>query len=159
MRKKLKAIGSETRHRYHATVGRMGIKDNIFKRFPQRTMLLKNVASADTGEILTDHLWVTVGETLKKLKLKEGDEITFDARVGTYKKGRRYKKTDYKLNYMTKIEVKYLDRELNIGEITSDTEPSFEELDKVREMKQKEREEMEEMEEYEYIQNYYQTIK
>ena len=84
--------------------------------------------NVDTGEVVTDHLWFTVGKTLKNLKLKEGDEITFYARVGTYRKGYIDKTTDYKLNYMTKIEVKSLDRELNAGEITSDTEPSFEEL-------------------------------
>lgn len=128
MRTKLKAIGKETRNRYHATVGRMGIKSNEFKGFPERTILLKNVVNVDTGEVVTDHLWFTVGKTLKNLKLKEGDEITFNARVGTYRKGYIDKTTDYKLNYMTKIEVKSIDRELNAGEITSDTEPSFEEL-------------------------------
>lgn len=103
MRTKLKAIGKETRNRYHATVGRMGIKSNEFKGFPERTILLKNVVNVDTGEVVTDHLWFTVDKT-----------------------------TDYKLNYMTKIEVKSLDRELKAGEITSDTEPSFEELWKAR---------------------------
>lgn len=49
---------------------------------------------------------------------------------------------------MTKIEVKRLDRELNAEEITSDTEPSFEELWKAQERKRQEREE------YEYTQNY-----
>ena len=48
--------------------------------------------------------------------------------LGTYRKGYIDKTTDYKLNYMTKIEVKSLERELKAGEITSDTEPSFEEL-------------------------------
>ena len=67
-------------------------------------------------------------KTLKELDLKEGDEITFNARVGSYKKGYIYKTTDYKLNYMSKIEVKPVDRELNEGEITSKTEPSFQEL-------------------------------
>lgn len=148
MRVALKAIGKETRNRYHATVGRMGIKSNEFKGFPERTILLKNVVNINTGDVITDHLWFTVGKTLKNLKLKEGDEIRFNARVGTYRKGYKYKKTDYKLNYMTKIEVKRLDRELNAEEITSDTEPSFEELWKAQERKRQEREE------YEYTQNY-----
>ena len=128
MRTKIKEIGSETRERYRATVGRMGIKSNEFKGFPERTILLKDVVNVTTNEIVTDHLWFTVGKTLKELDLKEGDEITFNARVGSYKKGYIYKTTDYKLNYMSKIEVKPVDRELNEGEITSKTEPSFEEL-------------------------------
>ena len=43
MRTALKAIGKETRNRYHATVGRMGIKSNEFKGFPERTILLKDI--------------------------------------------------------------------------------------------------------------------
>ena len=128
MRSKMKEIGSKTRERYRATVGRMGIKSNEFKGFPERTILLKDVVNVATNEIVTDHLWFTVGKTLKELDLKEGDEITFNARVGSYKKGYIYKTTDYKLNYMSKIEVKPVDRELNEGEITSKTEPSFQEL-------------------------------
>ena len=43
MRNKLKNIGFDTRERYSAKVGRMGIKSNDFKGFPERTILLKNV--------------------------------------------------------------------------------------------------------------------
>jgi hypothetical protein len=66
MRTKMKEIGSETRERYRATVGRMGIKSNAFKGFPERTILLKDVVNVATNEIVTDHLWFTVGKTLKK---------------------------------------------------------------------------------------------
>lgn len=132
MRKELQNIGTKTRNRYRAAVGRMGIKSNVFKGFPERTILLKNIVNVDTEEVVTNHLWFTVGKTLKKLKLKEGDEITFNARVGIYEKGYIEKTTDYKLNRMTKIEVKAINRELEEGEITSDTEPSFEELYKAQ---------------------------
>ena len=128
MRTGLKEIGKETRLRYHATVGRFGIKSNPFKGFPERTIMLKNVVNVNTGEVVTDHLWFTVGRTLNALNLKVGDEITFNARVGTYKKGYKSKTLDYKLNNMSKIEVKRIDRELEEGEITSGTEPTFEEL-------------------------------
>lgn len=128
MREKLKEIGKNTRERYQATVGRMGIKHNAFKGFPERTILLKDLINLENNELVTDHLWFTVGITLKKLNLKEGDTITFNARVGSYKKGYIRKTVDYKLNNMSKIEVIREDRELLKYEITSSTEPTFEEL-------------------------------
>jgi len=129
MRSKLKNIGSETRKRYRATVGRMGIKSNNFKNFPERTIVLNNVIDTETNEEITDHLWFTVGKQLKKLKLKAGDVISFNARVGTYKKGYRHDIKDYKLNRMTKIVVEQsVERELAKGELTSASEPTFEEL-------------------------------
>lgn len=129
MRTKLKNIGNETRKRYRATVGRMGIKRNSFKGFPERTILFNNLIEITTSEEVTDHLWFTVGKQLKKLNLKAGDEISFNARVGIYKKGYKHKEKDYKLNRMTKIVVdKRIERELAEGELTSASEPSFEEL-------------------------------
>lgn len=78
--------------------------------------------------LVTDHIWFTVGKTLKELNLKEGDEIEFNARISSYRKGYWKDKTDYKLNRMTKIIVVRQNRELRENEITSATEPSFEEL-------------------------------
>ena len=129
MRIKLKNIGSETRKRYRATVGRMGIKSNSFKGFPERTIVLNNVIDMETNEEVTDHLWFTAGKQIKELNLKAGDIISFNARVGIYKKGYKHKEKDYKLNRMTKIVVdKRIERELAEGELTSASEPSFEEL-------------------------------
>lgn len=126
MRNKVKEIGNKTRERYRATVGRMGIKSNEHKGFPERTILLKDLylLADDNEELVTDHLWKTVGQQLKNLDLKEGDVITFYARVSTYKKGYRNKTIDYTLNYMTKIEVIREDRPLQEGEKTSSTEPT-----------------------------------
>lgn len=87
MRDELKNLGSETRYRYRATVGRMGIKSNKYKRFPERTILLKNLIEETSKKLVTDHIWFTVHKTLRELNLKEGDEIAFDARISTYKKG------------------------------------------------------------------------
>ena len=130
MRTKVKEIGNKTRERYRATVGRMGIKSNEHKGFPERTILLKDLylLTDDNEELVTDHLWKTVHKQLKNLDLKEGDVITFYARVSTYKKGYRNKTIDYTLNYMTKIEVIREDRPLQEGEKTSSTEPTWKEL-------------------------------
>lgn len=133
MRNKLKDIGSSSRERYKATVGRMGIKSNDFKGFPERTILLKNVVHVDTNEEITDHIWFTVGKTLKELNIKEDDIIIFNARVGKYKKGYYHNEIDYKLNRMTKIEVQRSNRELYEGEITTSTPTSFNELWKAQE--------------------------
>lgn len=135
MRKKLKEIGSDSRERYNAKIGRCGIKYNNFKNAPERTLLLNNVTLAENAEIVTDHLWVTVGKTLAGLDLKAGDIITFNARVGVYKKGSHFRKRDYKLNRMTKIEVQRINREVIDDEITSSKPATFEEWEQIREMK------------------------
>ena len=128
MRKNLKAIGTSTRRRYKATVGRMGIKDNTFKNWPERTMLLKDLIDVETNQLITDHLWFIVHKQLRELAIKEGDIITFDARVAKYYKGYYHDKLDYKLNYMSKIELQRENRELKEGEITSATRPTYPEL-------------------------------
>ena len=149
MRNKVKEIGNKTRERYRATVGRMGIKSNEHKGFPERTILLKDLylLTDDNEELVTDHLWKTVHKQLKNLDLKEGDVITFNARVSTYKKGYRNKTIDYTLNYMTKIEVIREDRPLQEGEKTSSTEPTWKELWEAQRAA-RERRFKEEMEEY-----------
>ena len=146
MRKKLKAIGTETRERYRATIGRCGIKYNNFKKAPERTLVLNNVAHTNTGKVVTDHLWITVGKTLSELDLKAGDVITFNARVGIYRKGSHFRKRDYKLNRMTKIEVQRIGRELVEDEITSGNPATFQEWHDIQEMKDLEKEYSEEYE-------------
>ena len=136
MRIKLKETGSNTRERYIANVERMGIKSNSFKGYPERTILLKNVVNTNTKEEVTDHLWFTVGKRLKELNLKSGDVISFNARVSLYRKGYRKESRDYKLNNMSKIVVEHRqNRELEEGEITSSTNPTFEELEEARSRK------------------------
>ncbi len=64
----------------------------VFARFgtksggtgPEPTVLLRNVADAETGELAADHLWMNCGVGFSKPGLEEGDEIAFDARARTY---------------------------------------------------------------------------
>ena len=135
MRQKLKEIGTETRERYKGTVGRCGIKYNGFKGWPERTLLVNGVIDDCTGEIITDHIWFTVGKTLAELDLKAGDEITFNARVGTYRKGKHFNKKDYKLNRLTQIEVKRADRAVSEDEITTGKPATFQEWQDIQDMK------------------------
>ena len=153
MRTELQKIGKETRNRYKGTVERMGIKSNRFKKFPERTMLLKNVVDVSTGKEVTDHLWFTVGKTLSNLNLRAEDEISFNARVGSYRKGHRRKYKDFKLNNMSKVVVESrTEKELTENEITSSTPPSFQELWEAQERKRQELEEERYREELEEIQ-------
>jgi hypothetical protein len=106
MRKELKNLSGQ-RMRFCATVERLGHKNGY--KGPVPTILLKDVRRVDTGEVVTDHLWFTVGKTLSVLS--PGDEVEFDARVASYEKGYKgYREDvycpvskDYKLERPTKL--------------------------------------------------------
>ena len=112
MRKKLKNLGSQERHRFIGTVQKFGMKSSIWES--SSTICLVNVKLCGENEILTDHIWLTVGKQLADMELQEGDIISFDARVDSYRKG--YKgfidgifmdqtTKDYKLSRPTKIKL------------------------------------------------------
>ncbi|TPR12139.1 hypothetical protein [Apilactobacillus timberlakei] len=109
-RLKLKDLGNNERHTFEGTFERTGFKCTFGGGFMERTiyaptLLLTNVVLADSGEELTSHLWFNYGKQFLKLGiLKQGEKIKFNARVGIYKKGKKYaRKTDYKLERPTKI--------------------------------------------------------
>ena len=98
------------RGEFRATVAQFGTK-SAFRGPDLSTMLLKDVKD-ETGQIVTDHLWMTVGKQLSRLNVQVGEEIVFVARVTRYEKG--YKgfredvfaalpSTDYRLSYPTKV--------------------------------------------------------
>ncbi len=92
---------------------RFGTKRN-FKGYPEKTVLLKDVRTSG-GEQVTDHLWFNYTKGFEALKLIEGVQVSFDARVQLYKKGYRGRDiekecenppaTDYKLSRPTKIKI------------------------------------------------------
>lgn len=109
MRKRLKALGSQERHRFQATVGRSGTK-NGYKGRTVETLLLINVTC--DGKEITDHLWMTRGKWANGLR--QGMRIAFDARVSVYRTGywgRRHEpdlppaRVDYKVERPTKLQV------------------------------------------------------
>jgi hypothetical protein len=108
MRKELKKLHGQ-RLRFRGVVEKFGTKA-AFKGPPLPTILLKDVVLMTTGQIVTDHIWFTVGKTLDSLCLMPGDIVEFDARVEEYWKGyvnhRHFideRTLDYKLTRPTKF--------------------------------------------------------
>lgn len=108
MRKEL-AKEAGQRKRFRAVFSRFGKKVN-FKGYSEDTVLLQHVVDIETGKIVTDHIWFSYTKGFEKIKLAEGMQLEFDARVKEYRKGyinTRYKinnsKSDYKLSNPTRI--------------------------------------------------------
>ena len=100
------------RFRVTATFGRWSRKSGY--RGSVRTLLLRDVRCAKTGQALTDHLWFKSGLTWQRLGLAKGDRVAFDARVTQYLKGylgaraertgEAWSEIDYRLERPTKAE-------------------------------------------------------
>jgi hypothetical protein len=113
IRDKLKGRLGE-RFRVTATFERWGAKTG-FRGRRRRTLLLRDVRLAATGELLTDHLWFTSGLTWERLCLAPGDKVAFDARVTSYekgyvgaraeRKGLAWSEIDYRLTRPTRAEL------------------------------------------------------
>lgn len=86
MRKKLKQLGSQKRHTFIGRFERVGYKKSY--RYYQPTLLLTQVALSETGELITDHLWLNYTKGFLALgELLTGDLLQFDGRVASYVKG------------------------------------------------------------------------
>jgi hypothetical protein len=109
-----KALGKEegNRNKYYATFSRLGKKVN-YNGYSEDTILLTKIIDAKTEQVMADHLWFSYTKGFEKIKLTEGVQIEFEARVKEYKKGyvnTRYKinnsATDFKLSNPTKIKLR-----------------------------------------------------
>ena len=80
-----------TRFRCRAVVDGFGTK-TAFRGPPVQTILLCNVVDADTGALLTDHLWFTKGKW--SAGLAAGDIFEFEARAADYIKGYQGRRDD-----------------------------------------------------------------
>ena len=112
MREQLAKINGN-RARFEGVFVRFGSKKG-YKGYPETTVLLKDVKSISTGQVMTDHIWFKCGKRLDKLNLKENDVVRFDARVTPYQKGYKgYRdddygefkpiETDYRLSFPTNV--------------------------------------------------------
>ena len=108
MRKKL-AVNEGERKKFTGLFTRLGKKAG-YTGYSVETILLTNVKDAETGELVTNHLWFTFTKGFQLFGLKEGDTLEFEARVKAYSKGYVNKsltlnkeKHDYKLSNPTKI--------------------------------------------------------
>ena len=107
MRKNLKKLNGE-RFNVTATFERFGSRNSYMGT--EKTILLKDLMKDD--ELLCDHMWFSCGKTFERLDLKEGDKISFDARVTKYikgykgryaeEKGESWQQVDYRLERPTK---------------------------------------------------------
>jgi hypothetical protein len=99
-----------TRFRCRATVERFGTK-SAFKGPPIQTILLRDIIDADTGTLLTDHLWFSRGKW--SASLAAGDIFEFEARAADYIKGYQGRRDDvyapasrdWKLQRPTKVTI------------------------------------------------------
>lgn len=107
MRKLLKQQEGR-RGEFRGTVAQFGTK-RAFRGPDLPTMMLRDVKD-ETGQIVTDHLWMTVGKQLSRLNVQVGEKIVFVARVTRYEKGYQGSRedvfaaplsTDYRLSYPT----------------------------------------------------------
>lgn len=124
MRKNLKQIDG-LRKEFIGTFVRFGSKKN-FKGYPKTTILLSNIQNPINSKIFAEHLWFTLTKQFDNIKLKEGDLISFHARVKEYYKGYKgYREEvqwekpiekDYKLSHPTKVRLlKRKENEISLG--------------------------------------------
>ena len=99
-----------TRFRCRAVVDRFGTKA-AFRGSPVPTILLRDVVDADTGTLLTDHLWFTTGKW--STGLAAGYIFEFEAPAADYIKGYQGRRgvynapvsRDWKLQRPTKVTI------------------------------------------------------
>lgn len=110
MRKALGAVAGERMH-FTATISRLGKKNN-FRGAPSETVLFTDVRNA-AGELVTDHIWFTVGKTMSVVFGNLGKKVSFEARVTAYTKGYKGqgldmlkpKEKDFKLSNPTQVKI------------------------------------------------------
>ena len=102
MRKQLAKIQDGKKHTFLATMERYGSFINRVTGEKTRTILLKNVTDTK-GKVLTDHVWVREDSYLRKSSLTAGKLYAFEARIGTYDRGRTSR--DFRLTKIRKITV------------------------------------------------------
>jgi hypothetical protein len=100
---------NEERLKFSAIFSRYGSKAN-WKGYAETTLLLTDLCFED-GSSATDHIWINETKECKSLgPLRAGQKLSFEARIGSYEKGFKYKgqaltpvRSDFKLNRLTKI--------------------------------------------------------
>jgi len=110
IRKRLAAAEGE-RKKFHAKFSRLGKKVN-YKGYSEDTILLVEIKDVATNAVVAGHVWFSFTKGFENIKLTEGVEIEFEARIKEYKKGYVNKKIginkrsiDYKLSHPTKISI------------------------------------------------------
>ncbi len=122
MRKELRKLNEE-RRKFKGTFAKYSWKNGY--KYPEKTILLKNIIDSSTGKEISDHLWFNFTKGFEEANLIEGCAIEFEARVKEYWKGYKGRREDvytgmekdYRLSHPTKI--KNLGTEVMICETIS----------------------------------------
>ena len=108
MRRELGRIEG-VRTKFTATIARLGTKSN-FKGGASETVLFTDVRN-EVGELMTAHVWFTIGKQLATVVHHVGKRVAFEARVKGYTKGYKGRglellkprKEDFKLSNPTNV--------------------------------------------------------
>ena len=83
-----------------------------FKGYSRETLLIKDIVDSETGDQVTDHIWLNYTKGFENVNLHTGAIVEFQARIVEYKKGYKNsrfafaeQKKDYKLSHPTKIRI------------------------------------------------------
>ena len=87
-------------------------KKKNFKGYSEDTILLQEIIDVADNQPVADHVWFTFSKTFEDAAIREGDIITFDARIKRYTKGYvnkalnlKKRTTDFKLSHPTNVKV------------------------------------------------------
>lgn len=119
MRTKLKQLDKK-RFLVTAEFSKFGTKTN-WNGYQTPTVCFQNIKDSE-GNILTDHVWFTVGKRIKDMDLQEGDIVSYEARVSNYRKDYFKDTIDYKLNNPTKFKLIYRDSSITKEVVLSENE-------------------------------------
>jgi hypothetical protein len=99
------------RKRFRGTFVRIGKKKN-FKGYSEDTILLEDIIDIAGNDRVADHVWFSFTKIFEDAGIREGDIITFDARISRYSKGYvnkglglKKRAMDFKLSHPTKVEI------------------------------------------------------
>ena len=102
MRHKLGNYQDRQKHRFSAKMVRYGSYKDRTTGKDQTTILFTELKDEE-GTLLTDHVWVREDSYMKTAALKQGRIYTFEAKVGTYNRGRTA--SDYQISKVRQISV------------------------------------------------------
>lgn len=100
MRHKLGDYQGKEKHTFSAKMIRYGSYKDRATGEEKTSILFRDLKDED-GNILSDHVWVKEDSYIKKTTLEKGRIYSFEAKVGTYNRGRTSK--DYQINKLRHI--------------------------------------------------------
>ena len=100
MRRKMEKYKDGEKHRFTGAVERFGSFIDKESGKLKKSVLLMDIRD-EKGNLCTQHAWVTVDKRLEQAGLLEGVKYSFQAKVGTYKRGRE--SYDFQLKRLSEV--------------------------------------------------------